>query len=159
MASFVLEDLAGSVEVLVFPKVFAEIGNLHNDLIVIVYGRFYVNEDEKKVFAEKIVPLDEYLSTQQLSAVTEKQAPEKQIPQEKTSHNRLFIKLEEENNKILIDNLMLLFNDFRGPTPVYFYIAESKKVFKINNGYGVSYSLDLEKKLQALVGKENVKWQ
>jgi len=154
MASFVLEDLAGSVEVLVFPRVFAETANLHNDLIVIVYGRFYVNEDEKKVFAEKIVPLDEYIASEQLSA-----AAEKQIPEDNAEYSRLFIKLENDNTKNLIDNLMLVLNDFKGPIPVYFYIAESKKVFKINNCHGVRYCSDVERKLQALLGKDNVKWQ
>jgi len=154
MASFVLEDLAASVEVLVFPRIFAETLNLHNDLIVIVYGKLYVNEEEKKVFAEKIVTLDEYLATKQLSATAEKQNS-----QELMKQSRLFVKLENESDKNLINNLMGLFSDFKGPIPVYFYFEESKKVFKINTDYSVRYTLDLDQKLQVLVGKENVKWQ
>ncbi|UWG98967.1 DNA polymerase III subunit alpha [Dehalobacter sp. DCM] len=65
MASFQLEDLTGSMEVLVFPRLFSEAVRMENDQIMIIHGRYYVNEDEKKIFAEKIVPIaDIKLNTQ-----------------------------------------------------------------------------------------------
>lgn len=53
MASFVLEDLTGAIEVLVFPRMFAQVSGLNNDQILIVEGKYNVREDEKKLLPRK----------------------------------------------------------------------------------------------------------
>jgi DNA polymerase-3 subunit alpha len=48
MATFVLEDLAGSIEVTVFPKTFASLGHLLvDDRIVVVRGRIDRRDDSR----------------------------------------------------------------------------------------------------------------
>jgi DNA polymerase-3 subunit alpha len=59
MASFVLEDLTGTAEVLIFPKVFAQSPRLVNDQIVVVEGRYNIQDDERKIFAQRLLDLDE----------------------------------------------------------------------------------------------------
>ena len=55
MASFKLEDLTGSVEVLVFPKLFPLLSPyLENDLVVLVRGRYQGQEEQPKLFLEKM---------------------------------------------------------------------------------------------------------
>lgn len=154
MASFHLEDLSQSIEVLVFPRLFSEAVKLNNDQIVIVHGRYYVNEDEKKIFAEKIVTLEEYLTNKQTSA-----AIEKKMSQERNKEFKLFLKLENNNNKDLVDKLLGLLEAYNGPNPVYFFFEDTKKVFELSNHYNVKYHFELEEKLSLLVGKGNIKWQ
>jgi DNA polymerase III alpha subunit len=71
MASFQLEDLTGGIDVLVFPKVFADMVPLANEQIILLKGRYIVNDDERKIFAEKIdiVPSDPS-RTESLAAAT-----------------------------------------------------------------------------------------
>ena len=59
MANFRLEDMTGSVEVLVFPKLFEEIGaSLSNDQAIIVRGRYQGQEEQPKLFLEQVTILD-----------------------------------------------------------------------------------------------------
>jgi DNA polymerase-3 subunit alpha len=59
MAVFVLEDLQAAIEVMVFPKVMAEQGSrLSDDAVVCVRGRLDTRDDEPKVIALEIVPVE-----------------------------------------------------------------------------------------------------
>ncbi len=64
MATITLSDLSGSVEVVVFPKLFAEAaGHLKApELPLIIQGRLEHNEDQVKVLASEVFPLDEAFS-------------------------------------------------------------------------------------------------
>lgn len=60
MAIVKLEDLKGVVEVLVFPSVFQKVGYLiKNDAIIFVKGRASLREQEPKLIADDITPLEE----------------------------------------------------------------------------------------------------
>jgi DNA polymerase-3 subunit alpha len=55
MATFVLEDLAASVEVMVFPKTMAQYGHLlEDDAVVCVKGRLDGRDDEPKLVAMEL---------------------------------------------------------------------------------------------------------
>jgi len=56
MATFVLEDLAAALEVMVFPKTMAQYGHLlEDDAIVVVKGRLDVRDDTPKIIAMEVV--------------------------------------------------------------------------------------------------------
>ncbi len=60
MAIVKLEDLNGLVEVLVFPRAYTKIGGLiRDDAIVFIKGRVSLREQEPKLIAEDIIPLEE----------------------------------------------------------------------------------------------------
>ena len=60
MAFITLEDLYGSVEVVVFPKKYEQYRQyLEQDAKIFVYGRASVNEKEAKILLEKLVPFEE----------------------------------------------------------------------------------------------------
>ncbi len=63
MAILSLEDFQGSVEVLVFPKVFtkAEV-HLKLDSVVLATGRVSNREDRPKLLAQEVIPLEQALS-------------------------------------------------------------------------------------------------
>jgi len=58
MGFVTLEDLSGTVEVVVFPKVYARCSeNVRPDEAVLVAGRVQLQEDQPKVIAEEVYPL------------------------------------------------------------------------------------------------------
>jgi len=61
MASFVLEDLDGGVEALVFPKTYRELaGRLGEDQVVLVKGRCEAQEDGKaRLLVSELLPLEQ----------------------------------------------------------------------------------------------------
>jgi DNA polymerase-3 subunit alpha len=61
MASFVLEDLDGSVEVLVFPETYKKTaGRLADDVVVVVKGKSEIQDDGKaRLLAADVMPLDQ----------------------------------------------------------------------------------------------------
>ncbi|MGE5578177.1 MAG: DNA polymerase III subunit alpha [Syntrophothermus sp.] len=57
MLTFVLEDLTGAVEVLVFPQVYARSAQwLKNDAVVLVRGRLDIGEQAAKILADEVFP-------------------------------------------------------------------------------------------------------
>jgi DNA polymerase III subunit alpha len=60
MAILRLEDLKGTVEVLVFPRTFKDAEkNIAEDAIVFIKGRANLREDTPKIIAEEILPLED----------------------------------------------------------------------------------------------------
>jgi DNA polymerase-3 subunit alpha len=58
MAIVVLEDLDGSVEVLVFPEAYAKCAmHLKQDAAIFVTGSVNLREDKPKIYADRIIPL------------------------------------------------------------------------------------------------------
>lgn len=59
MAFATIEDMHGSVEIVIFPGVFAESGDLlFDDNIILIQGEVQQEENGAKMLAEKIVPID-----------------------------------------------------------------------------------------------------
>jgi DNA polymerase III subunit alpha len=60
MAILRLEDLKGTIEVLVFPRTFKDAEkNISDDAIVFIKGRVNLREDTPKIIAEEILPLEQ----------------------------------------------------------------------------------------------------
>lgn len=60
MAFITLEDLLGTIEVVVFPKKYEQYRQyLEQDSKIFVYGRASISEDEGKILLEKVVPFSE----------------------------------------------------------------------------------------------------
>jgi DNA polymerase-3 subunit alpha len=61
MASFVLEDLEGGVEALVFPETYKKVGErLADDLVVLVKGKAEIlDEGKARVLISEVLPLDQ----------------------------------------------------------------------------------------------------
>lgn len=160
MASFYLEDLTGTIEVLVFPRLFSEVVNLDNDKIVIVQGRYYINEDEKKIFAEKISPIEEYEKLKKIKPNNDMKSNLLRKP-ENTNKDvvKLFLKIRNNEDKELLDKVLCILRSYYGNNPVYFFFEDINKLYQANRKYFVNYSLKLEKELAFLLGKDSVKWQ
>jgi DNA polymerase-3 subunit alpha len=137
MAFVELEDMYGTVEVVVFTEQFLKhLSKLSSDEPIIVSGRISLKEEEEaKVVCQEIFNIDEFERT---SVVTGK---------------KLYIRLNYDGD--LIDKLTRILEMAKGDEEVFFYFADKKKVIKFLNKVAISPTL--VECLGEIVGKENVK--
>ena len=134
MAFVTLEDLTGSVEVVVFPKVYeAESASIKEDAKVFVRGRVQVDEGkDAKLICEKILPFD--------------QVPRKVWLRFKTVREYL------DKEKAVMD----LIADYGGRDQVILYIEEGRKKRVLPPGQGVRADAGLLAKLHRIFEKNDV---
>ncbi|MDQ7092574.1 DNA polymerase III subunit alpha [Desulfosporosinus sp. PR] len=153
MASFVLEDLTGEIEVLVFPRVFAQFRGLGNEQVVVVVGRYNIRDDEKKIFAEKITRLEELKSTGE--TVMKADLNNAGL---KVVGKRLFLRFPHDQSNLMAQVFSIL-ERYPGEQPVYFYFDNNQKVIEGNQELWVNDGEELMKALLDVMGDGNVVWK
>ncbi len=135
MAFLTIEDLYGSVEVIVFPKTYeANAGRLNEDSKVFIKGHVSVEEDkDAKVIANRILMFDEVPKTVWI-----------QIPDMAT--------FEAKEQTILE-----LISGSKGPDSVVVYIKETKQMKKYPTKYLVRANETFLNKLEGVFGKDNIR--
>ncbi len=136
MAFITLEDLYGSIEVVVFPKTFENCRNLvDEDEIVIVKGRVAVREDEQtKILCEEIKPLINI------------------------NKDKIYILIKDKT--LLTPTVNEIKNGlkaFKGNTPVYLCTADDRKSYLIDKSAWLSNEYDTIEILKETFGEKNVK--
>ena len=145
MAYVTIEDLTGSIEIVVFPKVLEEArGLLVEDTLVLVRGRVNIRDENANVIvADEITPLRaDYVP--QLGETAPKQNG-------RTINPGLYVKCAAEK----VSEVMHIVAKYPGRLPVV--IAAGGKVLKAPSGFDVSPSEELVKVLSGLLGGGNVK--
>ena len=139
MAFINVEDMYGSVEVVVFPNSYALCQNFINaDEIVIVNGKADISsEGDGKIIAEKITPIDS----------EEGQETEFTVP------DKLFLKVP--NEKILQKAARIL-KTFPGDIPVVVKLSDTGSVVKASKDMYASEEEIVIDGLKMLLGDENV---
>ena len=133
MAFVSIEDVRGSIEVIIFPKLFKKYSN--NGNILFIGGRLSMKEEENP----KVI-LDFADTAENV----------------KSNHNKrkgLFIRVENNTSPIYINCKECINSATIGETPVYFYFADSKKYFpckKITVNETIIYHL------KEFAGEQNV---
>ena len=131
MATFTLEDLRASVEVMVFPKMMAEIGHLlDDDVIVITGGRIDRRDDSLKFVPSDVTVFEPVID----------ESPPLRIH---LSSRRL--------DDATLDQLKTLFHDFPGNSEVQIVLDEQALV-RLPDQYHVSTRSGLVGELRALLG-------
>lgn len=135
MAFITLEDLVGSVEVIVFPRDFEKYRELIEEgRKYIISGKASLEEnDAAKLIAGKIIPFEE-------------------LPREVwlQFENRAELeKVEDELNKIFEGN--------KGNARVMLYCREERQVKRVNTVRGISYAETVIDELKSKLGCDNVK--
>ncbi|MDP4158489.1 MAG: DNA polymerase III subunit alpha [Bacillota bacterium] len=148
MASFVLEDLTGEIEVLVFPRVYAQTRGLANDQVLVVVGNYIVRDEERKIFAEKITKLEDLKPSGQSNSTSSRV----------TTGRRLFLRFTDEKSELMPAVLDIL-QRFPGTQPVYFYFEDNQKVIEGKRELWVRDGDDLEKALRETMDQCNVVWK
>ncbi len=100
MAFVQLEDLYGTIELIVFPKTFEEYGKfIKTDSIVLVEGKVSQREDEEtKIICQKIRPLTEAV-------------------QENTG--KLYVKINTSTQPDILEHIKKILSGYKGQQPVY----------------------------------------
>jgi len=142
MAFITLEDLYGSMEIIVFPTVLEKYARyITEEGIVLVNGRISVKEEEQpKIICDEIKPLKS----------------DNLKPMGKAKMPKLCIRLEKGRDKEVADSIMPMLKYFGGNTPVCFYDEDNKKTVA-EREYWVSLNDCLLSELKRRLGEENVK--
>ncbi|MGB3933218.1 MAG: OB-fold nucleic acid binding domain-containing protein, partial [bacterium] len=131
-----LEDLTGSVEVVVFPRLFSENRSLLvDDARLLVEGVVNWQETEVKIIAERISPL-------------EAQGQGKGV-------KSLYLALSSRREPTL-DQVFALLRQYPGPSPVYLYFRQERKLHQLPDQLAVELQEELLAALEALLGPGEV---
>lgn len=159
MAFVTVEDMYGSVELLVFPKIYAQYSHLLlPGTVLYLDGRLSLREDE----SAKVIP-DRISTAPEESAVSAESGRRKAAPKPESDSEiptdiqrgmfLLIDKLNSEQDK-KVKNLLSIFD---GNIPVYLCYNDTKQKYISNKGVDLNKPLISE--LKRLVGKKGVLFQ
>lgn len=152
MAFLTVEDLTGSMEVVVFPKVLRScMDSISENAVIVMNGRVSVKEDEPaKVLADTIQSAAVSSPPDGIAGGAEKPEEEK-----KTAQKNLYLKLPDTDSPLFsrVCNLMEI---FAGSTPVTIYNQSIGKYMLAPKNLWVSPTKLLIEELENILGKENV---
>ena len=132
-----LEDLYGSIEVIVFPQIYEKYGKYAiEDEVVVITGKLVMNEeDNPKIICDKIEPINDA----------------------KDRKKRLYIKIPKEKQLGIMGEVKLILYKYKGLTPVYVYVEKSKKTVVAERDYWVDIKKDdLYGELENILGENCV---
>lgn len=142
-----LEDLAGTVEVIVFPRVYKERHTLiRPDAPVLVKGRinFNTRDEEVKVIAEAIRTLDEAAPDRTEGGLAEAS---------------LYLKIPEEDGERCLGLIKGILCRYRGQTPVYLFFEKGqngKKCIRTKPEWWVDIESGIIDELHDFLGESRV---
>ena len=148
MAFTNVEDLSGTMEIIVFPKVLADCRSaLQDNAVVVINGRVSVKEEENaKLVAEKITPIEEY-------SANGTAAP--RPAQDKPARKGMYLKVPSRScpQFAKVENLLSI---FEGSLPVYIYFEDQKQLtLAPRNLWSMEHEL-LTCELKRILGDGNV---
>jgi len=140
MATFILEDMSGRIEVVAFPDNYKKYyGTLGEDQLVWVKGKFLGEGESRKIHLLHILPLAEAFQKQAKRVVL-----------------RIFLPGIEES---VFEELKGMLDQNRGSCPVYFELETPhsyRMTVEAGEIPGITLSEDLTKKIENLLGEDSV---
>ncbi len=163
MAFCGVEDLFGSIEMIVFPKNFIMYGNLLSvGSIILIDGKISVKDEEVKLLAEKITLAPKTIAeipkekiNQSKPTPTPTQQPKTENTQDKKKKSGIFIKIPTKNSE-KTEKLKNLISIFEGKIPVYLYYEDTKKYDFLGMDFLTSINQPLTNELKHIFGDENI---
>ncbi|MBE6720068.1 MAG: DNA polymerase III subunit alpha [Ruminococcaceae bacterium] len=143
MAFVTLEDLYGTVEVILFPKVFLQYASLVREGEVIAVSGTLSVEDEKD--AKILVN----------TAFKPGSEPPKAERQQKSKRRGLFLKFSN-NSDIRLERAKTLLSVFEGDMPLYFFFEDEGKYHRMPQDMNVDVNPTMLGELRRLLGDGNV---
>ncbi|MGN0522000.1 MAG: DNA polymerase III subunit alpha [Eubacterium sp.] len=153
MAFVTVEDLYGSIEIVVFPKILENRGNLlYEGSIITVFGSLSLEEEkDAKVLANEIMPPP---SKEDLNASVSENDNVKPA-QKKSRRNGLFLRFESADDE-KIELAKRVTTIFEGTIPLYFYYIDSGKYELQPQSSFVEVNSTELKELKRILGDANV---
>ncbi|MBN1793840.1 MAG: DNA polymerase III subunit alpha [Candidatus Omnitrophica bacterium] len=140
MAIVALEDLEGTVEVLVFPKTYLKCANhIRPNAVILVVGRVSLKEEEPKILANDIIPIDE-------------------VPRQCTSRVCLDL-ITTGLDETSFNSLKEILSRHKGSIPVLLQLMRPDKrrfMMQVEENFFIEPSEEAFKDLERFVGEENI---
>ncbi len=152
MAFVTLEDLYGTVEVILFPKVFLKFSHLISDNNVIAVSGKLTIEEEKD---PKILVDNVFKPNQRNTDLSALQSEDKEKAPSKPKRTGLFLKFDNKDDS-RIKKAKVVTSIFEGSLPLYFYYADSKKYHLQPRSDFVDVNETMLKELKRILGDKNV---
>ncbi|MBR3788694.1 MAG: DNA polymerase III subunit alpha [Clostridia bacterium] len=151
MAFVELEDLYGSLEMIVFPKTLEKyLDILSVGKVVFVKGRISTKDEQIKLIPDSIEVADK----EKLQSVTPSVTKSTSTTGKKKKRG-LFLKISKEN-EVEIERIKNLLSIFQGDMPVYLYHEESKEYEFLGTDNLIWINDPLKSELAGILGKDNV---
>ncbi len=163
MAFVTLEDLYGSIEIIVFPNVLTRYGDLLiNENAVFVDGRLSIREEEQpKIICESVRMIKKKEVSENRHAKSDKFTETAKSGEQSMTdlQDKIFIKTEASMDSGKMKSVFSLLKYFRGSTPVCFCSDDGVgNISKMETGeYRVEMCETLHRELTERFGDENVK--
>ena len=138
-----LEDRTGSVEILVFPKVYLETVDMwKDDKVAVVEGKVSAKDDALKVLADKVSAVEEILLKTDF------------LPEE---GEMMEIHIPEDTNAMILAKTREILLSSSGVMPVILNLKKDGKNTKIKLPFGVNDTTHLRNNLEGILGKGVIK--
>ena len=159
MSFTTIEDLTGAIEMLVFPKTYAECRAwLQENAVVVVQGRVSYKEDEgTRLLAEGVRPIDGYDPDHTFGENRAIAAGEQRHAQPRVTALWLLVPSMQSMQMRQVENLLR--NIFDGPTPVYFKFEDTGQRMRAPQSLWANDHPLLRKELVRILGADHVKQQ
>jgi len=163
MAFVDLEDLYGTVEVVVFPNVYEQfVHTLTEDNVVVIKGKLNFKEEEvPKLLADTIIDIHnieeqmDLLKDHDKGSHDRKAGPRKSAPI--NNQNVVKVRIPTDGDETaLLEQLQQIFREHRGQVPVLIYL-QNGKIVKTSTQGGVYPTIGFFDTVAEVVGRANVK--
>ena len=154
MAFVDLEDITGSIEVIVFPKTLIQNSPLIAEgNVVVIKGRLDVRDDEPPKLICEFISTPENAQKEQAQHVKNAEATQEQTAKKKRIG--LFLRFPSEScpEQLQAEKLLAI---FEGRTPLYYYFADKKEYRNMPFERFVDVNEPLLDELKKVLGDENV---
>mgnify|MGYP006286601021 CR=1 FL=1 len=157
MAFLTLEDLYGSMEIIVFPSTYQKYSDfLHLDNIIKIRGKITIKEEEEpKIICEEIMPLKYDMNEQKTTSIN-------RVSEQKAEYNtkraeKLYIRINKDMEEKMFKSIKAMFKYFSGNIPTYIYNEKEKKIMNMGREYWINMNESLISELNEKFGDENIK--
>lgn len=157
MAFTTIEDLTGTMELLVFPRVLTSCrAYLQENAVVVTTGRASVKEDEgTRLIVESVLPVDGYDPSQSFG---QNRSQRISAAAGNTAAQSIWLLVPSRECAQMHKVENLLQNIFDGPTPVYFKFEDSgQRVRAPQSMWAMDHPL-LRQELERILGADHVKF-
>ncbi|MDL2310573.1 DNA polymerase III subunit alpha [Peptostreptococcaceae bacterium OttesenSCG-928-C18] len=138
-----IEDLFGTIELVVFPNMYDKYSNLlEEDNVLMIKGTLNISErDGANIIVSNIKSVDDLVSNDTDVKI-----------------NKLFIRIPENSDDNVVDKIKLILEKANGKDIVNIYFEESKKAYKLPRKYCIDVNnKDVLESIKNHVGFENIK--
>ncbi|MEK7115990.1 MAG: DNA polymerase III subunit alpha [Patescibacteria group bacterium] len=150
-----LEDLTGSIETVVFPRVLAETGACWNvDTLLIVSGRVQEKDDELKLLVETAYEITAE-NVDEVAASSKKQGAGN-FTATSAIEPSITIHLRASLSETILLRLRRIFDEHRGEIPVNFLFDDAGVERRIRTDSRVSWSDEIVRQIEEVTGKGTV---